>query len=232
MLARTLLLLAWIGGAASAEAATLQKPELEQQLQGLAKGFPGRVGICAQDAAEPVCVRGSERFSLQSVMKLVVAATALDAVDRGTWKLDDEILVRREDLSVFVQPLAGLVGPDGYRTTVRDLARRAVVDSDSAAGDLLLAKLGGPEAVRVFLQRKGLQGMRVDRDERHLQTEILGLRWQPDYVDPEVLRQAIRAVPDNARDSRFRAYQKDVRDTSTPAAMAAFQLALAEDRLL
>jgi beta-lactamase class A len=232
MLVRVALVLAWALWLGTAHAATLASAELAPRLQSLTGSFPGRVGICVQDSAGATCQRAGERFPMQSVMKLVVAAAALDAVDRGVWTMDDSILVRREDLSVFVQPLARLVGPDGYSSTVRDLARRAVVDSDSAAADILLARLGGTETVRQFLAARQLQGIRVDRDERHLQTEILGLSWQPEFVDPDKLRMAIRAVPDAVRDSRFRAYQKDVRDTATPAAMAALQTALAEDRLL
>ncbi|MBC8138348.1 MAG: serine hydrolase, partial [Fibrella sp.] len=88
---------------------------LEYQLKKLADGFDGRVGIGVQSATESATVRGGERFSLQSVMKLIVAATMMDTVDRRGSRLDEPVLVRREDLSLYVQPLADLVTKNGYR---------------------------------------------------------------------------------------------------------------------
>lgn len=213
-------------------AGALNPAPLQTDLQNLATGFDGRVGICVQDQRTTACVNGDQRFSLQSVMKLVAAAAVLDAVDHRGWKLDDPVLVRRSDLSLFVQPLAKLVTAKGYRTTVGDLLRRAIVDSDSAAVDILIAKLGGPAQVQAFLDRAHIGGIRVDRDEKHLQTEVAGLEWQPRFVDPDVLRAAMSRIPESAQATAYQRYQKDPRDTATPAGMAAFLTALAQGKLL
>lgn len=205
---------------------------LEDRLNALAEGFDGRVGIGVQSAAGLVTVRGSERFSLQSVMKLIVAAAVMDAVDRRGWRLDTPVLVRRENLSLYVQPLADLVKGKGYRTTIGDLVFRAVVVSDSAATDILFARVGGAAGIRTFLTRCGVTGVRVDRDERHLQTEIIGLKWRPQYVDAAVLKRASDAVPAAVRDRSFQAYLRDPRDTATPVGMASFLYQLAAGKLL
>ena len=114
------------------------------------------------------------------------------------------IRIRKQDLSLYVQPLAKLVGPNGFETTIGDLVRRAVVDSDSAATDILLARLGGPGAVSELLGRKGIQGMRLDRDERHLQTEIAGIKWRPEFVDAALLDKALAAIPAATREAAYR----------------------------
>ena len=111
---------------------SLRHEPLQRKLNALARGGDGRLGVCVQDSAGASCIHGDERFSLQSVMKLIVAVASMDAVDRGVWRLDEQVLVRRQDLSLFVQPLAKLVTDRGYRTTIGDLIRLAVVDSDSA----------------------------------------------------------------------------------------------------
>jgi beta-lactamase class A len=87
-------------------AAPLQKNKLQAEFQALVQGFDGRVGICAQDETGSVCVNGDQRFSLQSVMKLLVGLAVMDAVDNRGWHLDDKIVVRKEDLSLYVQPIA------------------------------------------------------------------------------------------------------------------------------
>jgi beta-lactamase class A len=207
---------------------------VQQRLEKLTEGKDGRVGICARDqAGTSVCIRGEERFSLQSVVKLVAAAAIFDAADRGVVRMDDPIIVKSENLSLLVQPLAKIVEREGvFQTNAGDLARRAVVDSDSAAADILIDRLGGPENVHRFVADKGISGLRVDRDERHLQTEAVGLQWKPEYVDAKVLQRAIKAVPEAERDAAFDAYQKDPRDTATPRAMSQFLADLMNGKLL
>lgn len=218
--------------AAFASAGSLQKEPLRSDLAKLTSGFDGRVGICAQDKSGVVCVNGDQRFSLQSVMKLIVGVAVMDAVDQGKMKLDDAVLIHREDLSLYVQPIAKLVGDKGYTTTIGDLVRRGIVDSDSAAADILVAKLGGPKAVQAFLNRKHVSGLRLDRDERHLQTEISGLEWRTEFIDPAALERARAAVPDARRTEAYQKYQADVRDTATARGMAAFLFSLAEGKLV
>ena len=216
-----------------ARAGTLRREELRAEVGRLVAGFDGRVGVCVRDGASTVSINGDQRFPLQSVMKLVVAAAAMDEIDGGRWRVADEVTVRRQDLSLYVQPIARLARrPGGFRTTVGDLIRRAVVDSDSAATDVLIDRLGGAGQVQAFLDRKGIRGVRIDRDEKRLQTEIVGLQWKPEYVDPDALDRAINAVPETTRDAAFRAYQGDPRDTATPVGMAEFLYDLAAGRLL
>jgi beta-lactamase class A len=218
--------------AAVLQGATLDTTALARDLTALAQDSRGRLGVCVQTAKESTCVHADDRFPLQSVMKLVVAFAALDAVDAGKWRLDDDVLVRKQDLSLYVQPIAKLVGPGGYRTTIGDLVRRAVIDSDSAATDILIAGLGGTGAVADTMKARRITGIRVDRDERHLQTEIAGLTWRPEFVDADLLDREIKLLPQSRRDAAFAAYQKDPRDTATPAGMAAFLIRLVNGALL
>jgi len=105
-------------------------------------------------------------------------------------------------------------------------------DSDSAATDMLIQKLGGPKSVQAFLDRRAVRNVRVDRDEKHLQTEILGLMWKPEYVDADALTRAANALPEDVRDAAFKRYQTDVRDTATPLGMATLLQSLASNTLL
>src|SRR5262245_24554974 len=210
----------------------LQHRELQEEFARLARAVDGRVGICAADDAGRSCVNGDRRFPLQSVMKLLVGLAVMEAVDHGGWRLDEAVTIRRRDLSLAVQPLAKLVTDAGFRTTIDDLVRRAIVDSDSAATDFLIDRLGGPPAIQRTLVNLGATGMRLDRDERHLQTEIAGVAWRPEFVDSALLDLAYAAVPEAKRDAAFRAYQTDARDTSTPEGMVSLLRSLAAGKLL
>jgi beta-lactamase class A len=216
----------------SARAGSLDTDRLERELRALAAGFDGRVGACVRFGDAVAAVNRGQRFPMQSVVKLVVAAATLDAVDRRGWRVTDPVLVRREDLSLFFQPIADLVTDEGYQTTLGDLIVRAVSDSDSAANDILFRRLGGAAPIQAFLSRNGIAGIRVDRQERDLQTEIAGIVWRPEYVDPAVLQQAMDAVPPARADAAFAAALTEDRDTATPEGMAELLQALASGALL
>ena len=66
----------------------------------------------------------------------------------------DEITVRWEDRSLGVQPLADkLTRQKPYDASLEELIFLAVTASDSMAADVLLAHVGGPPAVKAFLEK-------------------------------------------------------------------------------
>jgi beta-lactamase class A len=128
--------------------------------------------------------------------------------------------------------LPTLLGIPAFVPRFGDLVRRAIIQSDSAATDFLIARLGGPRAVQQCLDRLNIKGLRLDRDERHLQTETVGLEWRAAFIDPTVLDAAKAAVPEASRERAFAAYMKDARDRSTPRGMVDFLYRLQDRRLL
>ncbi|WP_318871651.1 serine hydrolase [Sinorhizobium meliloti] len=133
---------------------------------------------------------------------------------RSCWPflLGDRLTIRRDDLSVNIQPIADIVAERGsFETSIGDLVSRAVVESDSAATDVLISHLGGTKAVQAFLDEAGLQGIRIDRTERELQTETDGLTWTPQFVFPERSSRLAKRLPmpgvkpHSKRTSRIRA---------------------------
>jgi beta-lactamase class A len=78
--------------------------------------------------------------------------------------------------------------------------------------------------------KKGIQGFNIDRDERELDAEEAGLRWDPKYTNEKLLDQAISALPDSTRESGF--YASQHHNTATPIAVANLLRWLAEGWLL
>src|SRR3546814_1573483 len=110
-------------------------PALVKIIHDLGRNFDGHVGIAVKrvDADWVVDYNGNELFPQQSVSKLWVALTLLDAVARGKRWLNDNNVVRREDLTLFHQPLIALVDGAGYRTPLRGLFNRAMQPRDNHA---------------------------------------------------------------------------------------------------
>ena len=95
----------------------------------LGRAFDGRVGIAVVSLDDGLGDRLEERMRSipqQSVSKLWVAITALDAVDRGQVSLDDQVTLGRADLTLFHQPIAR----DDPRRRLHDHARRPDVQGD------------------------------------------------------------------------------------------------------
>jgi beta-lactamase class A len=232
--------LGWIGLAMAAaalcwtpaSARPSSKPDVQAELQRLAARTDGVLSACIASGGPIECINGERPMPMQSVMKLIVAIAVLDEVDRGTWSLQDQVSLHRSDISPFASPLAGAIGDRGLRTTVADLVTRAVIDSDSTAVDVLIARLGGPRAVQAMVRRKAIEGIRIDRDEKGLQTETLGLTWRETYASARAMRAAEAAVPPAVRDAAFKAYQSDPRDRATARGMTQMLERLAHGQLL
>src|SRR5882724_6328222 len=113
-LVSAVLAIASIAATGNTFAASLDREKLQAELEGLTRGFDGRVGLCVQDQRGAVCVNSDQQFSLQSVVKLIVGVAVMDAVDHKGWRLDEPVVVHKKDLSLYVQPIAKLVTEAGY----------------------------------------------------------------------------------------------------------------------
>jgi len=197
-------------------------PVLVATISGLARTFDGKVGIAVRsiDRGWSASANGDIRLPQQSVSKLWVTMTVLDARDAGRLKLDDPVTVTREDLTLFHEPIAAMVRGDGFHTTVDDLIQRAMTTSDNTANDRLLRLVGGPEAVRNFIRRKGLGDIRFGPGERLLQAQTAGLTWQPHFAGGAAFLRARAELPVATRLAAYRNYVADPPDGAAPAAIA------------
>jgi len=200
----------------------------------LQQGFQGRLGIAvrAVDDGWTVEAGGRQRLPQQSVSKLWVAMTLLWQRDQGRARLDEELLVRPEDLTLFHQPIAYLVKGEGYRTTVQGLLTRALTQSDNTANDRLLTYVGGPDAVRAMIAEKRLGDIRFGPGERLLQAGTAGLTWQPGFALGNAFEIARSRLDPAARAAALDAYVANPPDGAAPLAIADALARLARGELL
>lgn len=193
----------------------------------------GVLGMASCTEKTELYANSDRRYSLQSVVKLLVGMAMYDAQDRGILRLSDKVTVTAKDRSAGYQPLEDEVTHGrSFTTTWRDLVARAVQESDSMACDILIDKLGGPSKVQDFLHRKGVTGIHVNRYERELQSDTAGLQWRPEYVDAKKYENALRRLTKADRDRAHAKYRNDPRDTATPRALCLLLKKLATGTLL
>jgi beta-lactamase class A len=197
---------------------TTPPPGLFPALTSLAQSFNGVLGIAVTrvDGGWMFGQQADVHFPQQSVSKLWVALAVLDAVDAGKIRLDQDIRVMPEDLTLFNQPIAGLVGNNGYLTVVGDLLSRAMTRSDNTANDRLLKLVGGPDKVRAVLAAKGITGIRFGPGERALQSKTAGLAWQQSYAKGNAFKVAREKLSLEARLKALDSYLVTLPDGATP----------------
>lgn len=209
---------------------------LTQAVETLRNSFDGLAGIAIRsvdDGWTVDSVDADRRMPQQSVSKLWVAMTVMDQIDSGRLTLDTPVTIRREDLTLFHQPVAALVAKDGaYVTTVRDLLKRAMTQSDNTANDSLLRTVGGPAAVRSFITRKGLGNIRFGPGERLLQAGTAGLTWRQDMAMGRAFEAARARLPANVRQAAYQSYVADPVDGAAPSAIAGALVRLKKGLLL
>ncbi len=138
--------------------------------RGTHRGRGGRVGVYAVDTGtgRVVAHRADERFAYASTVKALAAAALLAATPPEA--LDEIVPYAAADVvdwSPVAQAHAGAGLP------LRDLLAAAVEQSDNTAGNLVLARLGGPEGLRAALSAMGDDVTQPARTEPDLN------RWTP-----------------------------------------------------
>ncbi len=207
---------------------------LREQLTTLSRSFDGEAGIAVislKDGWE-IDWNANRLFPQQSCSKLWVAITTMDAVDRGRINLDDRVTLGREDLTLFHQPLAEKILGGGATTTLGALLFTAITDSDNTANDKLMRSIGGPQAVRDTITRKGLGAIRFYEGERSLQSKIAGLTWSQSYSIGDAFYKARSALPMSIRQASFNRYLSDPYDGAAPHAVATALARLKKGELL
>jgi len=201
----------------------------------LGRAFDGQVGIAIRsiDDGWSAGWKADELYPQQSVSKLWVAITAMDAVDKGKVSLDERVTLTRDDLTLFHQPIADEVLKTGsFTTTLGDLMVRQMTQSDNTANDKLMRSVGGPAAVRAMIKAKHLGAIRFDNGERALQSRIAGLSWNPSYSIGNAFFQARDALPSEVRKAAFDRYVADPYDGAAPSAIVAALARLKRGELL
>jgi beta-lactamase class A len=193
---------------------------LAARIRELGRGFPGLVGIAVRDIDDGATLmaswNGTRFFPQQSVSKFWVAITALQRADAGALDLDQRVTITRADLTLFHQPIAAQIGPNGYTTTLGTLMFRALTQSDNTCNDIVLRHAGGPTAVRAMFARNRLDGIRFGPGERLLQSGIAGMNWNNAFSQNGGFETARSQVPADRRREAFQRYIDDPIDGATP----------------
>jgi beta-lactamase class A len=148
--------------------------KLAADLARIEKESGGRLGVAVLDTATAAqsAHRGDERFPMCSTFKLLAAAAILARVDAGKERLDARVRFEAREVVVNSAMTKDRAGGEGM--SVAELCEAAMIVSDNTAGNLLLARLGGPQGLTAYARSLGDMVTRLDRIEPDLNEAIPG----------------------------------------------------------
>lgn len=146
--------------------------QIDDTLAELERQAGGRLGVHLLDSASgrELGRRSDQRFGMCSTFKLPLAAAILREADAGRLSLDDYLEYGKKDM-VAHAPVTTEHLKEG-RMRIGALAEAAQKTSDNVAANLLIAKLGGPQAVTAIFRDMGDSVTRIDRMEPEMNLVI------------------------------------------------------------
>jgi beta-lactamase class A len=155
-------------------------------------GPGGRLGVAAIDTGSGRELRfdAGSRYAMASTFKLPLAGFVLALVDSGEMSLEEKLPIPPG------KPLDNSPAIDRYREegslSVVRLCSAIVELSDNSAANMLLRRVGGPEALTRFLRACGDPVTRLDRYEMELNSNLPG---DPrDTTSPAAMAGLVRAL--------------------------------------
>ena len=196
---------------------------LAREVERLADDGGGVMGVAAVhlESGRAVMLNGEERFPMASSYKVPIAVQLLTRVDRGELRLDSMIALRPGDIHPGSGVLSELFDDPGVSLSLINLLELMLLISDNSATDVVLRTAGGGGAVTQRMEALGVSGIRVDRPTVALIADFYGVRALPPDHDVTIAqyRELAQAVTREQRLAAAEAFNRDPRDTSTPAGM-------------
>jgi beta-lactamase class A len=159
-----------------------QANDLLEQIKTISTEARGIVGVSILEieTGDTLGYNAHSRLVMHSVMKFPIAMAVLNLVDKGKYKLDEKIKLRKSDMAgeKMYSPLRDKY-PTGTELALSDVLGYMISLSDNTACDYMLKKIGGPQVVEQYLKSLGVKGISVKASEADMAAswEVQYLNW-------------------------------------------------------
>ncbi len=163
---------------------------IDEKFKKLEISLEGRIGLYAINTAnnQTIQYRALERFPIQSTSKIMAVSAILKKSESDNSLLMQKVTYTKQDL-VSWSPITEKHVADGM--TIFDLCAAAMMYSDNTATNLIIKKLGGPQAVTAFARSIGDNTFKVDGWEPDLNSNPNDLR---DTSSPKAMAKSLQKL--------------------------------------
>ena len=148
-----------------------QIEKLRQKIQQIASSADGKLGIAILDLSgkDTLTMNGKGHFAMQSVYKFHLGLAVLDQVDKGKFKLDQKMVVRKKDLLPNTwSPLREKYPNGEVEIPLRELLQFTVAQSDNNGCDILFNLMGSPKTVDSYIKNLGIKDVAISTTEQEM----------------------------------------------------------------
>jgi beta-lactamase class A len=118
---------------------------------------------------DTLTVNGKGHFAMQSVYKFHLGLAVLDQIDKGKFKLDQKILVRKKDLLPNTwSPLREKYPNGEVKIPLSELLQYTVAQSDNNGCDILFNLVGSPKTVDSYIKSLGIKDVAISTTEQEM----------------------------------------------------------------
>ena len=214
LLTITLLLITLLAGTAA------QTPEkLRQQVQEIIASKKAVVGvqIIGNNDKDTLTLGGTRHYPMQSVFKLHIALAVLSGVDKGTYRLDQKIEIRKQDLLPGLYSPLREKYPNGATLPLSEVLSYTVSASDNVGCDVLLRLLGGPAVVEDYFRKNKFSdiSIRINEEKQQSDWEAQFSNWTTPAAANQVLARFYYNTEKLLSDASHNFIWQLMRDTDT-----------------
>lgn len=164
---------------------------LKSNINEITKSKNARVGvyIVGNDGKDTVSIYGNQPFVMQSVFKFHIAVVMLSEIDKGKFSLDQKIKITKKDLTPEIWSPIRDKYPEGVTLTIAEIIEYTLSQSDNVGCDILLALLGGPNAVEDYFKQYHFKDISIKINEKVMQNnwDLQFANWTSPESSNEVL---------------------------------------------
>ena len=147
---------------------------LKEAITGPAESLRGKMGVAVKnlETGESASFNGNEVFPAASTFKVPVLVGFYRQIESGTFSMEKNVILRREDLVPGSGVLKELT--PGMVLSFRDLIKLMMVVSDNTATDLIVREVG-MENMKDVIKELGLKNTKVVKYCREILFDLIGV---------------------------------------------------------
>jgi beta-lactamase class A len=148
-----------------------QQAKLKSEIEAISKQAKGIVGVGIMDlkTRETLLINQYHKFPMQSTFKFPLAMAMLNLIDKGKYKLDQKIHVKKAELDPETHsPMRDKRPDQDFDITIGELLSYSVSESDNNACDILFQLAGGTKKVNDYIHSLGVKDIAIVATEREM----------------------------------------------------------------
>jgi beta-lactamase class A len=169
-----------------------QKEKLRAAIQQVIKGKDAEVGVGVLwlNSGDTLTINGNKHYPTQSVYKFHLALAVLNQVDKGKLKLDQKVLITKEDVSYETwSPIREKYPNGNVELPLSEIIKSTVSQSDNVGCDVQFRLMGGPQNVNKYIQSFKIKDMLISTNEYTMQSE-----WEKQFTNYSSPLAAVRLL--------------------------------------